>query len=196
MAERLDGTVALVTGASSGIGHCTARTLAQQGAAVALAARREERLDQLTQDIARDGGRALVLATDVTDKTQAQAAVARTVAELGRLGILVNNAGVSLDGPFEGASLDDRDQMVHLNVLGVLYMAHAALPHLLKVAQDAPRRVADLVNISSIGGRVARSGEGVYDVTKFSVVAFSESLRQEVTSRHVRVAVVEPGTCD
>ncbi len=196
MAERLDGTVALVTGASSGIGAATARTLAQQGAAVALAARREERLDQLTQDIARDGGRALVLATDVTDKTQAQAAVARTVAELGRLGILVNNAGVSLDGPFEGASLDDRDQMVHLNVLGVLYMAHAALPHLLKVAQDAPRRVADLVNISSIGGRVARSGEGVYDVTKFSVVAFSESLRQEVTSRHVRVAVVEPGTCD
>ncbi|HEX9413190.1 MAG TPA: SDR family NAD(P)-dependent oxidoreductase [Ktedonobacterales bacterium] len=196
MAERLDGTVALVTGASSGIGAATARTLAQQGAAVALAARREERLDQLTQDIARDGGRALVLATDVTDKTQAQAAVARTVAELGRLGILVNNAGVSLDGPFEGASLDDRDQMVHLNVLGVLYMAHAALPHLLKVAQDAPRRVADLVNISSIAGRVARSGEGVYDVTKFSVVAFSESLRQEVTSRHVRVAVVEPGTCD
>jgi NADP-dependent 3-hydroxy acid dehydrogenase YdfG len=196
MAERLDGTVALVTGASSGIGAATARTLAQQGAAVALAARREERLDQLTQDIARDGGRALVLATDVTDKTQAQAAVARTVAELGRLGILVNNAGVSLDGPFEGASLDDWDQMVHLNVLGVLYMAHAALPHLLKVAQDAPRRVADLVNISSIAGRVARSGEGVYDLTKFSVVAFSESLRQEVTSRHVRVAVVEPGTCD
>src|SRR5260221_2963377 len=160
MAERLDGTVALVTGASSGIGAATARTLAQQGGAVALAARREERLDQLTQDIARDGGRALVLATDVTDKTQAQAAVARTVAELGRLGILVNNAGVSLDGPFEGASLDDRDQMVHLNVLGVLYMAHAALPHLLKVAQDAPRRVADLVNISSIGGRVARRGGG------------------------------------
>src|SRR6478672_9456221 len=101
MAERLDGTVALVTGASSGIGAATARALAKQGAAVALAARREERLAQLAQDITRDGGRALVIETDVTEKTQAQAAVARTVAELGRLDILVNAAGVGLVGPVE-----------------------------------------------------------------------------------------------
>ncbi len=193
MAERLEGTVALVTGASSGIGAATARALAKQGAAVAMVARREERLEHLAEDITRDGGRALVIETDVTDKSQAQAAVERTVAELGRLDILVNNAGVGAVGPIENAPLDEWEQVVRVNVLGVLYTTHAALPHLLKAAAGAPRQVADLVNISSVSGRVARSGEGVYDVTKFGVVAFSESLRQEVTRRHVRVSVVEPG---
>jgi NADP-dependent 3-hydroxy acid dehydrogenase YdfG len=193
MAERLDGTVALITGASSGIGEATARALAKQGAAVALVARREERLEQLAKDITRNGGRALVIETDVTDKTQAQAAVERTVAELGHLDILVNNAGVGLVGPILDAPLDEWEQMVRLNVLGLLYTAHAALPHLLKAAAGGPRQVADLVNVSSVAGRVARSGWGVYDLTKFGVVAFSESLRQEVTKRHVRVSVVEPG---
>ncbi len=193
MAERLDGTVALVTGASSGIGAATARAVAAQGAAVALVARREEQLEQLAKDITRNGGHALVIETDVTEKTQAQAAVARTVAELGRLDILVNNAGVALLGPIENAPLDEWEQMVRLNVLGLLYTTHAALPHLLTAAADGPRRVADLVNVSSVGGRVARSGGGVYEMTKFGVVAFNESLRQEVTKRHVRVSVVEPG---
>jgi NADP-dependent 3-hydroxy acid dehydrogenase YdfG len=193
MAKRLDGTVALVTGASSGIGEATARALAAQGAAVALAARREERLAQLARDIGRDGGRALVLVTDVTDKVQARAAVARTVAEWGRLDILVNDAGVGLTGPIENAPLDEWDQMVQLNLLGVLYITHAALPHLLQAAGGGPRRVADLVTVSSVAGRIVISGSGVYDATKFGVGAFSESLRQEVTRRHVRVAVVEPG---
>ena len=193
MAERLDGTVALITGASSGIGEATALALAAQGAAVALAARRKERLEQLAKDITGKGGRALVIETDVSDKAQAQAAVERTVAELGRLDTLVNNAGVMLLGPIENAPLDEWDQMVHLNVLGLLYTAHAALPHLLKAAEDSPRRVADLVNVSSVAGRVARNGSGVYNTTKFGVVAFSESLRQEVTKRHVRVSVIEPG---
>src|SRR5258708_6069455 len=193
MAERLDGTVALVTGASSGIGAATARTLAGQGAAVALAARRADRLERLAQDITRDGGRALVLEADITDKTQAQAAVARTVAELGHLDILVNSAGVGRPGPIENASLDDWDEMVRVNLLGVLYTTHAVLPHLLKAAAGAPRQVADLVNVSSDAARVTRSGEGVYAATKLGVVAFSEALRQEVTKRHVRVAVVEPG---
>jgi NADP-dependent 3-hydroxy acid dehydrogenase YdfG len=193
MAERLDGTVALITGASSGIGEATAQALADQGAAVALAARRTERLEHLAQDIMRTGGRALVLEADVTDKAQAQAAVARTVAQLGRLDILVNNAGVGLLGPIEGAPLDEWEQMVRVNLLGVLYTTHAALPHLLLAAEDAPRRVADLVNMSSHAGRVAQSGNGVYAATKFGVVAFSESLRQEVTKRHVRVSGVELG---
>ncbi len=193
MAERLDGTVALITGASSGIGAATARALVAQGAAVALAARRKERLEQLAADITGNGGHALVIETDVTDKTQARSAVERTVAELGRLDILVNNAGVMLLGPIENAPLEEWDQMVRLNVLGLLYTTHAALPHLLKAAADAPRQVADLVNVSSVAGRVARAGVGVYDATKFGVVAFSESLRQEITRRHVRVSVIEPG---
>jgi NADP-dependent 3-hydroxy acid dehydrogenase YdfG len=193
MADRLDETVALITGASSGIGAATARALAGQGAAVALAARREERLADLAGAITGSGGRALVIETDVTDRAQAESAVARTVAELGRLDTLINNAGVMLLGPIENAPIEEWEQMVHLNVLGALYVAYAALPHLLKAAQDSPRRVADMVNISSVAGRVARSGSGVYNLTKFGLGAFSESLRQEVTGRHLRVSLVEPG---
>ena len=117
----------------------------------------------------------------------------RTVAELGRLDTLVNNAGVMLLGPAADAPLSEWQRMVELNVLGLLYCAHAALPHLLRAAEDGPRRVADMVNISSVAGRVARNGSGVYNLTKHGVGAFSESLRQEVTRRHVRVSLVEPG---
>ena len=193
MTARLDGTVALVTGASSGIGAATARALAAEGAAVALAARRKDRLDELAADIGAAGGRALVLETDVTDQQQAIDAVDRTVAELGRLDTVVNNAGVMLLGPIVDAPVEEWDRMVALNVQGLLYVAHAAVPHLLAAAEDGPRRVSDLVNISSVAGRVARLGSGVYSLTKHGVGAFSESLRQEVTRRHVRVSLVEPG---
>ena len=189
----LENTVALVTGASSGIGAATAAALTAQGAAVALAARRRDRLDTLAADIRDQGGTALVLETDVTDGRQAADAVERTVAELGRLDTLINNAGVMLLGPAVGAPLSEWQRMVELNVLGLLYSAHAALPHLLRAAEDGPRQVADMVNISSVAGRVARSGSGVYNLTKHGVGAFSESLRQEVTGRYVRVSVVEPG---
>jgi NADP-dependent 3-hydroxy acid dehydrogenase YdfG len=196
MTGPLEGTVALVTGASSGIGEATGRALAEQGAAVALVARRKERLDRLAAEITAKGGRAVVFETDVTERSQAEAAVERTVQELGRLDTVINNAGVMLLGPIEGAPVEEWERMVHLNVLGLLYTAHAALPHLLKAAQGAPRRVADLVNISSVAGRVAREGSGVYNLTKHGVGAFSESLRQEVTGRHVRVSLVEPGAVD
>ncbi len=196
MADRLDGTVALVTGASSGIGEASARALAAQGAAVAVAARRRDRLERLAVSIRESGGTALVLESDVTNEEEATDAVARTVAELGRLDTLVNNAGVMLLGPAVGAPLLEWQRMVQLNVLGLLYCAHAALPHLLQAAQDGPRRVADMVNISSVAGRVARSGSGVYNATKHGVGAFSESLRQEVTKRHVRVSLVEPGAVE
>ena len=189
----LDGTVALVTGASSGIGEATALALAAQGASVALAARRKDRLDDLAGRLAATGTKVLVLETDVTQEEQARAAVERTVAELGRLDTLVNNAGVMLLGPMEQAPMQEWQRMVELNVLGLMYCAHAALPHLLSAAADGPRQVADMVNISSVAGRVARAGSGVYNATKFGVGAFSESLRQEVTTRHVRVSLVEPG---
>jgi len=189
----LDGTVALVTGASSGIGAATAAMLAAQGAAVALAARRADRLEAVAAGIRGQGGTALVLESDVTDEQQAAGAVERTVAELGRLDTLVNNAGVMLLGPAAGAPLAEWQQMVELNVLGLLYCAHAALPHLLSAAQDSPRRVADMVNVSSVAGRVARNGSGVYNLTKHGVGAFSESLRQELAARYVRVSLVEPG---
>jgi len=189
----LEGTVALVTGASSGIGAATAVMLAEGGAAVALAARRRDRLEELAAELTATGGSVLVLETDVTDEGQATAAVERTVAELGRLDTLVNNAGVMLLGPVVGAPLSEWERMVELNVMGLLYCAHAALPHLISAAEDGPRRVADMVNVSSVAGRVPRSGSGVYNLTKHGVGAFSEALRQEVTKSHVRISLVEPG---
>jgi NADP-dependent 3-hydroxy acid dehydrogenase YdfG len=196
MSDRLNGTVALVTGASSGIGAAAALTLAEQGAAVALVARRADRLDALADKIRGAGGTALVLAGDVTVEEQAREMVERTVAELGRLDTLINNAGVMLLGPAVDAPMEEWRRMVEVNLLGLLYCAHAALPHLLSAADDDPRHVADLVNISSVAGRVARSGSAVYNATKHGVGAFSEGLRQEVTGRHVRVSLVEPGGTD
>jgi NADP-dependent 3-hydroxy acid dehydrogenase YdfG len=190
---RLQGTVALVTGASSGIGAATAQALADQGASVALAARRGDRLAALVDRIREDGGVALAIEVDITQEQQAVEAVERTVAELGRLDTLVNNAGVMLLGPAVGAPLAEWQQMIEVNLLGLLYCAHAALPHLLAAAENGPRQVADLVNVSSTAGRVARNGAGVYTLTKHGVGAFSEALRQEVTQRHVRVSLVEPG---
>jgi NADP-dependent 3-hydroxy acid dehydrogenase YdfG len=193
VASSLNDTVSLVTGASSGIGQATALALAAEGSTVALVARRRDRLDELAKEIEGQSGRAIVIEADVGSEEQARAAVERTVGELGRLDTLINNAGVMLLGPVENAPLEEWQRMVSVNVEGLLYCAHAALPHLLRAAEDGPRRVADLVNISSVAGRVARSGSGVYNLTKHGVGAFSESLRQEVTQRHVRVSLVEPG---
>jgi NADP-dependent 3-hydroxy acid dehydrogenase YdfG len=189
----LAGTVALVTGASSGIGEATALALAELGAAVSLAARRADRLTALAEKITSAGGTALALEADVADPAAAVAAVERTVSELGRLDTLINNAGVMLLGPIVDAPTEEWQRMVQVNLMGLLQCSHAALPHLLKAAEDSPRRVADLVNISSVAGRVARNGSGVYNLTKHGVGAFSEALRQEVTQRHVRVSLVEPG---
>jgi len=193
MGERLEGTVALVTGASSGIGAATASALAGQGAAVALVARRRERLESLAGEIRKRGGKALVLEADITQEKQAGEVIARTVAELGRLDTLVNNAGVMLLGAALDAPMAEWQEMVEINVLGTLYCTHAALPHLIAAAESSPRRVADLVNISSTAGRFPRAGRAVYNATKHGVTGFSEALRQEVTRRHVRVSLVEPG---
>ncbi len=196
MADRLDGTVALVTGASSGIGQAAAKSLAENGAAVAVVARRGDRLEDLVKEIEGLGGKALAVEADITEQKQAIDAVEKTVSELGRLDTVFNNAGVMLNGPIEDAPTGEWDRMVDLNVKGLLYVAHAALPHLLSAAESGPRNVADLINTSSVAGRRARVGSGVYNLTKFGVGAFSESLRQEVTERHVRVSVVEPGAVD
>jgi NADP-dependent 3-hydroxy acid dehydrogenase YdfG len=196
MAAALDGTVALVTGASSGIGEATARSLAAQGAKVALAARRLQRLERLAEEIGGRGGTALAIESDIADQDQAIAAVERTSAELGRLDIVVNNAGVMLLGPIEDAPTEEWDRMIDLNLKGLINTTHAALPHLLAAAADSPRGCADLVNISSVAGRVARAGSGVYNLTKHGVGAFSESFRQEFAGRRVRTIVIEPGAVD
>jgi NADP-dependent 3-hydroxy acid dehydrogenase YdfG len=193
MTTTLTGTVALITGTSSGIGEATARRLAEHGAAVALVARRRYRLEALARDIQEAGGTALVVDADITDPVQADTAVRQTVEHFGRLDTLVNNAGLMLLGPVVGADRDDWNRMIGVNIEGMLSVTHAALPHLLRAAEDSPRRVADIVNISSIAGRVAWNGYGVYSLTKFGVNGFTEALRKEVTRRHVRVGVLEPG---
>jgi NADP-dependent 3-hydroxy acid dehydrogenase YdfG len=193
---RLDGTVALVTGASSGIGEAAALALADEGATVALAARRTERLDALASRIAAGGGRALACQADLTRETEAASLIERVVGELGRLDTLVNNAGLMLLGPATDAPLEEWERMVTLNVTAVLRCAHAALPHLLAAAEDSPRGVSDMVNVSSTAGRQVKPGSGVYNLTKHGLGAFSESLRMEVSRRHLRVSLIEPGATD
>ena len=193
MSSPLAGTVSLVTGASSGIGAAAAWALHEKGAALALVARREDRLTELAGRIRSAGGTALVIASDIVEPGQADAVVARAVDELGRLDVVVNNAGVMLLGPMLEAPAEEWSRMLDLNVGALLAVTRAAMPHLLRAAEDDPRHVSDLVNISSVAGRVARVGSGVYNATKFAVGALSESLRQEVTRRHVRVGLIEPG---
>jgi NADP-dependent 3-hydroxy acid dehydrogenase YdfG len=193
MPKTLRGTVALVTGASSGIGEATARRLAAEGASVALIARRRDRLETIAASLASEGCRALVVEADITNSDQAHDAMKRTVAELGRLDALVNSAGLALIGPFAESTEEEWERMLALNLQAVLTMTRAALPHLVRAAEDSPRRVADLVNISSTAGRVARPAQGIYALTKSGLNAFTESLRQEMQPKRVRVSVVEPG---
>jgi len=183
----LSSQVVAITGASSGIGEATALACARAGAAVALAARRAERIEALARKIVEQGGRAIAVPTDVGEESQAQAFIARAHEELGRLDVLVNNAGVMLLGPIENAPTEEWREMIHANVFGVLYCTHAALP--LMRAQGS----GHVVNISSVAGRIARAGSGVYNLTKFGVGAFSESLRQEAVPLGVRVTLIEPG---
>ncbi len=183
----LSGRVVAVTGASSGIGEATALACARAGAAVALAARRVDRIEQLADRIRSEGGTAIAVQTDVGEEEQAGEFIRRTGAELGRLDALVNNAGVMLLGPIPGAPTEEWRRMIHANVFGVLYCTHAALPLMLEQGSG------HIVNVSSVAGRFARPGSGVYNLTKFGVGAFSEALRQEVAEQGIRVTLVEPG---
>ncbi len=188
MAVKLDGKVALVTGASSGIGEATALALAEAGAAVAVAARRTDKLDELVKKIEGMGGKAHAFTADVADEDQARDMVESANAAFGKIDILVNNAGVMLLGPIVGADTDEWRRMLNINVLGLMYATHAALP--LMKAQGS----GHIVNISSVAGRVASAGAGVYNASKWGVGAFSESLRQEVSAKDkIRVTIIEPG---
>jgi NADP-dependent 3-hydroxy acid dehydrogenase YdfG len=192
----LAGAVALVTGASSGIGAATARRLARGGATVALVARRRSRLDELAAEITADGGAAHVIEADITDGDRAAEAVQAAVDQLGRLDVLVNNAGVMLLGTALHTSVAEWDRMIALNVAALVHVTHAAVPYLIDAAATSPRGVADIVNVSSTAGRVARPASSVYNLTKFGLNGFSEALRQELLVERVRVGVVEPGTVD
>ena len=187
---QLDGKVAAITGASSGIGEATALALVAEGASVALAARRKDRIDGLAERIGSTGGRALAIETDVADEAQARGFVERASEELDGLDILVNNAGLMLLGPVAGAPTEQWRRMVDVNLLGLLYCTHAALPIMGSAGSG------DIVNVSSVAGRIASMGSGVYNMTKWGVVGFSEALRQECALAGVRVTAIEPGWVD
>ena len=186
----LEGRVVAITGASSGIGEATALAASKAGAAVALAARRAERIEDLAGRIESAGGRAVAIPTNVADEGQANAFVSGAREQLGRVDVLVNNAGVMLLGPVTGADTEDWRRMVNCNVLGLLYCTHAALPLM------AEQGAGHIVNVSSVAGRIASLGSAVYNLTKWGVNGFSEGLRQEALHANIRVTIVEPGFVD
>ncbi|MEM1055684.1 MAG: SDR family oxidoreductase [Bacteroidota bacterium] len=178
----------IITGASSGIGDATARLLAKEGARVVLAARREDRLASLKDDIEAAGGTALVVETDVTDRAQCEALIAQTVDAFGRVDVLINNAGVMPLSMVKNARMDEWQQMVDVNINGVLYCTGAALPHF------TSQKSGHIVNVSSVAGRRLFLGGAVYCATKFAVTAFSEGLRMELGPEFgIRVSCIEPG---
>ncbi|AVH74009.1 short-chain dehydrogenase/reductase SDR [Nostoc sp. 'Lobaria pulmonaria (5183) cyanobiont'] len=187
MAGKLDAKVAIITGASSGIGAAIAIALAEEGAQVAIAARRIERLNEVAQKIEAVGGKALPIVTDVTDETQVNSLVQKVNTTLGRIDILVNNAGIGGLGTIEDGDPAEWRRQFDLNVLGLLYATHAVLP--IFKAQG----VGHVVNLSSVAGRITRAGMGVYSATKWGVNAISEALRQEVHKDNIRVTIIEPG---
>lgn len=196
MTENLNGTVALITGASSGIGRATALRLSSAGASVAIIARRDDRLEKLAAKIRTDGGTVLKITADLTDAAAAATAIDRTVKEFGHLDTVVNAAGLMLNGPTEELTLKDWERMVDINLHGLMNVTKPALTHLVTAAEDSPRRVADLINISSVAGRFAAASTAGYNASKFAVTAFTEALRQEFAQRHLRVSVIEPGRVD
>ena len=185
---KLDGKVAVVTGASSGIGEATAEALAAEGATVVVAARREERLVDLTKRIEEGGGKVLAATCDVTDEAQAHGLIRRAEDEFGRVDILVNNAGVMLLSTVGKGLSDEWRRMFDVNVLGLLYATDAAIETMKRQGGG------HLVNVSSVAGRkVTRDSSGVYAGSKFAVGAISEGLRQELLQDNIRVTIVEPG---
>jgi NADP-dependent 3-hydroxy acid dehydrogenase YdfG len=190
MAKILEGRVALVTGASSGIGAATAALFASAGARVALAARRTDRLSELVERVRHADGEAIAIQADVADRTSAEHMVAMTVERFGRLDVLVNNAGVMKLAPFADGDPDDWRQMMDVNVLGLLYATRAAIPHLRRSGRG------DIVNVSSVAGRIAFAGGAVYTATKFALVGFSETLRKELLRDKIRVTSIEPGAVE
>jgi clavulanate-9-aldehyde reducatase len=184
MAGPLEGRVAAVTGASAGIGEATVRALADAGASVALAARRGDRLTAIAEQLE---GPSLAVEADITDEPQAREFIQRAHDELGGLHLLVNNAGVMLLGPVAEADTEEWRRMISVNLLGLLYCTHAALPLIERSGGG------DIVNVSSVAGRRADAGGAVYNMTKFGVHAFSEALRQEALHAGIRVTTVAPG---
>ena len=191
MSKVLAGRVAVVTGASSGIGEAAAEHLAELGAQVVVLARRADRLTDLVARIEKDGGQALAIAADVSDAASTQAAADQVLSEFGGADLLFNNAGVMLPAPIDELRSDLWQREIDTNVTGLMNAIGAFVPQL--IAAGAARGVADLINTSSIGAQNIYPNFAVYCGTKAFVTHASRQLRAELGGKNVRVSVVEPG---
>ena len=190
MSTGIEGKVVVITGASSGLGAAAARHLAERGARVVLAARRTERLEALADDIIEHGGEALPVPTDVTEREQVQALVDTAVETFGRIDVMLNNAGLMPVSPLERLNVDEWDQMIDVNVKGVLHGIAAALPYMKEQASG------HIINVASDAGHKVHPGGAVYAATKHAVRALSEGLRQEVTPYGLRTTILSPGAVE
>ncbi|CAN5778240.1 SDR family oxidoreductase [soil metagenome] len=186
MDQTLKGKVAIVTGASSGIGQAAARELSRRGAKVVLAARSEERLRALEEEIRRDGGSVLAVKTDVADRGSVESVVNESLEQFGTVDVLVNNAGMGLSGRVAELRVDDLREVMEVNLIGALNCIQSVLPHM-----QAGGRI---INVSSVVGKRAIPKVGGYCATKFALNALSESLRVEIANRGITVTSVYPGT--
>jgi NADP-dependent 3-hydroxy acid dehydrogenase YdfG len=187
MNGNIAGKVAVITGASSGLGEATARALSREGAIVVLGARRDDRIQSLAKEIAAQGGKALALATDVTDRAQVQALVDAAVKRFGRIDVMLNNAGLMPNAPLERLKVDEWDRMIDVNLKGVLYGIAAALPRMMQ------QKSGHIINVSSVAGHRVRPGNAVYAATKHAVRALSEGVRIEVKPYNIRTTIISPG---
>lgn len=187
VSNNIEGKVIVVTGASSGLGEAAARLLSEQGASVVLGARRADRIQALADELNGSGGKALALTTDVTDRQQVKKLVDFAVQRYGRIDVMVNNAGLMPQSLFEHLKIDEWDQMIDVNIKGVLYGIAAALPHMIQ------QKAGHFINVSSVAGHKVSPGSGVYSATKHAVIALSEGLRQEVKPYNIRTTVISPG---
>lgn len=190
MENNIQGKVVVITGASSGLGEATAKLLSVQGAIVVLAARRTERIDKLAADIKEKGGKALAITTDVTDVEQVRKLVDKTVNEFGRIDVMINNAGLMQQSPLDSGKIEEWNNMIDLNIKGVLYGISAVLPVMQK------QKSGHIINVSSVAGHKVTPAGSVYCATKFAVLAISEGLRQEVKPYNLRTTVISPGAVD
>jgi NADP-dependent 3-hydroxy acid dehydrogenase YdfG len=187
MSKNIEGKVVVITGASSGLGEATARLLSAQGASVVLGARRIDRLQSLADELTGSGGKALAVATDVTQRDQVQRLVDAAVQTYGRIDVMLNNAGLMPHSPLDRLKIDDWNRMIDVNIKGVLYGIAAALPHMKQ------QQAGHIINVSSVAGHKITPGSAVYAATKHAVRALSEGLRQEVKPYNIRTTVISPG---
>ena len=185
--DNIAGKIIVITGASSGLGEASARLLSAEGATVVLGARRVERIQALADELVAKGARALALATDVTERTQVSALIDAAVQTFGRIDVLINNAGLMPQSPLDRLKVDDWDQMIDVNIKGVLYGIAAALPHMQR------QKAGHIINVSSVAGHKVGPGGAVYSATKHAVRALSEGLRQEVKAWNIRSTIISPG---